>query len=159
MTFKILCCDGGGIRGLVTALLIKDLDTHVKDFVANADGFAGTSTGGLIALGLAHGKSIDDIRIPKPVDVIFICNTYHHISDRPSYFRRCRAMLRSGGRIVSVDWEKRKVDVGPPPDHKLAAGVCIEEMAEAGYRLAKRDDSLPYQYVLVFEPDDAVLSP
>ncbi|MGJ7503171.1 patatin-like phospholipase family protein [Variovorax sp. ZT5P49] len=60
MSFKILCCDGGGIRGVITALLIQDLD---KSFgiVQNTDGFAGTSTGGLISLGLVNNVSIDDI--------------------------------------------------------------------------------------------------
>ena len=28
MPFKILCCDGGGIRGLITSLLIQDLDIY-----------------------------------------------------------------------------------------------------------------------------------
>jgi hypothetical protein len=60
MAFKILCCDGGGIRGLVTALLIKDLDTR-SGVIAKADGFAGTSTGGLLALGLLNGVDIDEI--------------------------------------------------------------------------------------------------
>ena len=60
MSFKILCCDGGGIRGVITALLIQDLD---KSFgiVAGANGFAGTSTGGLISLGLVNGVAIGDI--------------------------------------------------------------------------------------------------
>ena len=60
MAFKILCCDGGGIRGVITALLIQDLD---KSFgiVKRADGFAGTSTGGLISLGLVNGIDIDKI--------------------------------------------------------------------------------------------------
>ena len=60
MAFKILCCDGGGIRGLITALLIQDLDKSYQ-VIKNADGFAGTSTGGLIALGLANGQTIDTI--------------------------------------------------------------------------------------------------
>ncbi|KML58190.1 patatin [Burkholderia cepacia] len=60
MTFKILSCDGGGIRGLITALLIQDLDKR-SQIIAKADGFAGTSTGGLIALGLAHGAPIAEI--------------------------------------------------------------------------------------------------
>ncbi|TKC86005.1 patatin [Trinickia terrae] len=60
MTFKILSCDGGGIRGLITALLIQDLDRR-SGIIAKADGFAGTSTGGLIALGLARGVSIAEI--------------------------------------------------------------------------------------------------
>ena len=60
MAFKLLCCDGGGIRGLMTALLIRDLDQRFG-VIDKADGFAGTSTGGLIALALAHGQSIDTI--------------------------------------------------------------------------------------------------
>jgi uncharacterized protein len=53
MSYKILSCDGGGIRGLITALLIQDLDQR-SQIVARADGFAGTSTGGLLALALAN---------------------------------------------------------------------------------------------------------
>lgn len=61
MTYKILCCDGGGIRGLITALLIQNLEETFKDAIDKADGFAGTSTGGLIALGLANQIPIRDI--------------------------------------------------------------------------------------------------
>ncbi|MGO4700589.1 patatin-like phospholipase family protein [Dyella sp. 2RAB6] len=60
MSFKILCCDGGGIRGVITALLIQDLDQSFG-IVRNADGFAGTSTGGLISLGLVSNVDIDHI--------------------------------------------------------------------------------------------------
>lgn len=60
MTFKLLGCDGGGIRGLITSLLIQDLDSKYN-LIDTANGFAGTSTGGLISLGLAHGVSIDRI--------------------------------------------------------------------------------------------------
>lgn len=61
MTYKILCCDGGGIRGLITALLIENLEDVFDGFIVQTDGFAGTSTGGLISLGLAHGKAIGEI--------------------------------------------------------------------------------------------------
>lgn len=60
MSYKILSFDGGGIRGLGTALLIQNLDQKYG-IVEKADGYAGTSTGGLIALGLASAKKIDDI--------------------------------------------------------------------------------------------------
>lgn len=60
MAFKILSCDGGGIRGLITALLIQDLDQKFE-IIAGADGFTGTSTGGLLALGLANGVPIAQI--------------------------------------------------------------------------------------------------
>jgi len=62
--FLILSCDGGGIRGYLSSLLLKQLDSALGFFGAkngNIDLYAGTSTGGLIALALAQGKTIDSI--------------------------------------------------------------------------------------------------
>src|SRR6478736_643543 len=56
--FNVLTCDGGGIRGVITARLLQALDRSVLD---NIDLFAGTSTGSIIALGLASGVPIDTI--------------------------------------------------------------------------------------------------
>jgi len=56
-SYLILTCDGGGIRGLIPALLLQQLDEELN-FLRKVDLFAGTSTGALIALGLASGVPI-----------------------------------------------------------------------------------------------------
>jgi hypothetical protein len=61
--YLILTCDGGGIRGLISALLVQQLDKEL-DFLSRVNLFAGTSTGGLIALGLAS-----EVSIAKLVDI------------------------------------------------------------------------------------------
>jgi SAM-dependent methyltransferase len=94
----------------------------------------------------------DDPRIPEPVDVIFLCNTYHHIHNRTAYFARLKERLNPGGRVVIVDFKPGRLPVGPPPDHKVAVEKIDEEMRAAGYRLLLRDDDLPYQHVLIFSP-------
>ncbi len=53
--FRILSLDGGGIRGLFTAVLLDRLNTAVPGFLDGVSLFAGTSTGGILALGLAAG--------------------------------------------------------------------------------------------------------
>jgi patatin-like phospholipase/acyl hydrolase len=51
--FKILALDGGGIRGVIPALLLTALESRLKRPIAQAfDLIAGTSTGGILALGL-----------------------------------------------------------------------------------------------------------
>ncbi|HYN86161.1 MAG TPA: patatin-like phospholipase family protein [Pyrinomonadaceae bacterium] len=50
--YLIISCDGGGIRGLITALLLDQLHPA---FLQQAYLFAGTSTGGILALALASG--------------------------------------------------------------------------------------------------------
>jgi patatin-like phospholipase/acyl hydrolase len=59
--YRILTFDGGGIRGLLTLALLKRLLQKRPNLIQNADLLAGTSTGGIIALGLAAGKSVDDL--------------------------------------------------------------------------------------------------
>jgi len=59
--YRILSFDGGGIRGLVTLALLKRLEAQIPNLIKGADLLAGTSTGGIIALGLAAGKSVDEM--------------------------------------------------------------------------------------------------
>ncbi|BDU49554.1 CBASS cGAMP-activated phospholipase [Haliovirga abyssi] len=56
---KILTIDGGGIRGLIPSIILKELESKLqklgndKKFYEIFDLIAGTSTGGIIALGLS----------------------------------------------------------------------------------------------------------
>ncbi|MFI6519914.1 CBASS cGAMP-activated phospholipase [Spirillospora sp. NPDC050679] len=60
--FQILSLDGGGFRGMFSAAVLarleEDLDTRIVD---HFDLIAGTSTGGIIALGLGLGLSPKEI--------------------------------------------------------------------------------------------------
>ncbi len=65
--YSILSLDGGGIRGLVTALILQDLENKIQQRSQNKqlkdcfDLIVGTSTGSLIACGLSYGVSISKI--------------------------------------------------------------------------------------------------
>jgi uncharacterized protein len=61
--FRILSIDGGGVRGLLVAVLLQQLDDRAPGWRDRADLLAGTSTGGIIALGLAKGLTPTDLRI------------------------------------------------------------------------------------------------
>lgn len=85
------------------------------------------------------------------VDLIFICDTLHHIQDRPRYYRLLLRALRPGGRLVIVDFQKRELPVGPPVAMKIDKKACIKEVEAAGFHFAKDNDFLKYQYFLEFE--------
>ena len=52
--FRILSIDGGGIRGLIPALVLAEFERQTGRAIADCfDLIAGTSTGGILALGLA----------------------------------------------------------------------------------------------------------
>ena len=64
--FRILSCDGGGIRGVLSAVLLSRLSAAYPALLQDRPGaitmFAGTSTGGILALGLAAGLTPAQIR-------------------------------------------------------------------------------------------------
>lgn len=60
--FRILALDGGGIKGVYTAELMRLCEAHFGKPAASVfDMIAGTSTGGIIALGLGLGKPAAEI--------------------------------------------------------------------------------------------------
>ena len=60
--FRIVSLDGGGIRGVLTAALLERLDIEQPGFLAQVDLYAGTSTGGILALALASGLTPTEAR-------------------------------------------------------------------------------------------------
>src|SRR5262249_7332658 len=58
--YLILSFDGGGIRGYLTGLIVERLNKEVP-FIDRVSLFAGTSTGSILAIGLAHGKTPESV--------------------------------------------------------------------------------------------------
>jgi arsenite methyltransferase len=84
------------------------------------------------------------------IDQFFVCNTWHHVSNRPHYLALMKKMLKQGGRIAIIDYKKEKLPVGPPPEMKMAREEVIKEMQDAGFKLSAEHSFLPYQYFLEF---------
>ncbi len=89
---------------------------------------------------------------PASLDVVFIGDTYHHLDDRVAYAKRLTKLLKPGGRLVVLDYKPGKLDVGPPPEHKLAAGQMKAELTEAGWRLVEAFDTHPFHDFEIWRP-------
>ena len=59
-------------------------------------------------------------------------------------------MLRPGGQVVHIDFQKKDLPIGPPMEMKIAREDLVREMEAAGFRLSAEHAFLPYQYFLVF---------
>lgn len=60
--YRILSLDGGGIRGLLSIVMLQELEKEVPGWLNEVDLIAGTSTGGIIAIGLAYGLTLTELR-------------------------------------------------------------------------------------------------
>lgn len=91
----------------------------------------------------------DNAKLPKPVDVVMVVDTYHHIPDRTSYFRDLKRSLTPSGRVAIIDFRKDSPE-GPPPQFRFEADQIMGEMKQAGFMLDAKHDFLPRQHFLVF---------
>lgn len=95
----------------------------------------------------------DNPKLPfASVDLLFVCNTIHHLENRSKYFRDLRSSLKPGARIAIIDFypDDRSGDLGFPKHHLVPRDTVIQEMAAAGYQLAREHNFLPKQYFLEF---------
>jgi patatin-like phospholipase/acyl hydrolase len=103
--FRILAVDGGGIRGLISALTIADLERRIKELEGDtarvADYFhlfAGTSTGGLIALSLTAPQNLSAAQLAA-----------FYTEDGPEIFHRTVSQV-----LLSGDgWLRPKYSLAP----------------------------------------------
>ena len=92
----------------------------------------------------------DPLLVDDSVNRFFICNTWHHVQNRPNYLTLMKKILKPGGQIIVLDYHKKELPVGPPPEMKMAREDVIKEMESGGFKLAQEHTFLPYQYFLVF---------
>jgi ubiquinone/menaquinone biosynthesis C-methylase UbiE len=95
----------------------------------------------------------DDPLLPeRSVNRFFMCDVWHHVENRTKYLALMKKMLKPGGEIVMIDFHKKPLPLGPPPQMKIAREEVIEQLERGGFRLAREHTFLPYQYFLVFVP-------
>lgn len=95
----------------------------------------------------------DNPKLPfASVDLLFVCNTIHHLENRSKYFSDLKSSLKPRARIAIIDFypDERSGDLGFPKHHLVARDAVIQEMAAAGYQLAREYSFLPKQYFLEF---------
>jgi ubiquinone/menaquinone biosynthesis C-methylase UbiE len=70
---------------------------------------------------------------PHRIDLLFISDAYHHLSERVDYMRNLRRYLKPDGRLAVLEYRPGDLPVGPPADHKLSEGERQDELREAGW--------------------------
>ena len=95
-------------------------------------------------------KPEDPLLPPAGIDLIFTCNTYHHLTERTAYFHAVSRYLKPEGRVVVIDlagksWLFRVLGHWTPKE------TSRREMEAAGYTLTNDFDFLNRQTFQVFQ--------
>ena len=134
-----------GPEGTIFAV---DLDAGLNDYVRQEARARGHGNVEVIT-----AKPEDPLLPEAGVDLIFSCNTYHHIQNRAQYFAGARRCLRPGGSVAIVDFDNSHW-IPRLLGHWVERDQILLEMTEAGYHLKQEFDFLPRQHFLIFETSD-----
>lgn len=93
----------------------------------------------------------DDPLLPdSTINRFFFSDSWHHIENQTKYLTLIKRMLKSGGEVIMIDFQKKDLPFGPPLEMKIAREDLIKQMESSGFRLLKEYRFLPYQYFLIF---------
>ncbi|HEX6439396.1 MAG TPA: class I SAM-dependent methyltransferase [Candidatus Binatia bacterium] len=95
----------------------------------------------------------DPLLADNSIDRFFFSDSWHHIENQTKYLSKIKKMLKPSGEVVMIDFHKKELPVGPPMQMKIDREDLIRQMGSNGFRLTKEHTFLPYQYFLVFMPN------
>jgi ubiquinone/menaquinone biosynthesis C-methylase UbiE len=95
--------------------------------------------------------TIDDPKLdPASVDLEIMVDVYHELSQPQAMLRRLRAALKPGGRLVLLEYRKEDPTIPIKFEHKMSVAEAKMELEAEGFTLAKVDEALPRQHILIF---------
>ncbi len=134
--------DGKVLAVDITPEFLKLIDERAAEF-------------GLTNVETVHSKARSATLPAGSVDLVFICDVYHHFEYPMAMMRSIHKALRPGGQLVIIDFERI---VGVSRDWILGhvragKGVVTDEVTSSGFRLVAEVDAsyLAENYYLRFE--------
>jgi ubiquinone/menaquinone biosynthesis C-methylase UbiE len=93
----------------------------------------------------------DDPRLPDDaLDLVLMVDVYHELSQPQLMLRHIRASLKTGGRLVLLEYRKEDPNVPIKPEHKMSVADAKLEVEAEGFKLTKTNEDLPRQHILIF---------
>ncbi len=77
-------------------------------------------------------------------------DVYHELSQPQAMLRRLREALKPGGRLVLLEYRKEDPTIPIKLEHKMSVAEAKMEVEAEGFTLAKVDEALPRQHILIF---------
>jgi len=151
--------DVGAGTGLFTRLIAPKVGAEGRVYAVDiAKTFVDHTVMSSHARGLKQVEGVvctpdDSRRAPPSVDLVFICDTYHHFEFPHKTMLSIAAALKPGGRVALLDSERIEGVSSDWTMGHVRAGkeVFRKEIEDAGFELVEEFDLFKENYFLVFK--------
>jgi ubiquinone/menaquinone biosynthesis C-methylase UbiE len=93
------------------------------------------------------GRAEDTVFCEGCADVVLYSMDLHDFDDPEQVVANARTMLKSGGKVIDLDWKKLPMDFGPPYEVRFSEQKAITMLQEAGFT-AEATEAGPYHYIV-----------
>ena len=92
-----------------------------------------------------------DVKLPdNSIDLALLVDVYHEIQHPREMLRSIRRSLKTGGRLVLIEYRKEDATLPIAPTHRLSVAEAMAEVEPEGFVFDRDLESLPRQHVIVF---------
>ncbi|HEX5040113.1 MAG TPA: methyltransferase domain-containing protein [Candidatus Limnocylindria bacterium] len=91
------------------------------------------------------------LEIPKPVDLLFVSATYHHLPNPSTYFADARQHLNPGATVAILESRRQGLLARRILRHASSPSRLQREMTDAGYRLVSTHEFVRGYFFGLFE--------
>ena len=85
------------------------------------------------------------------LDKLLLANVYHEFPERSKTNLELNRILKSNGKLLIIDWRYKKMDFGPPFEHRISENNLIKELESAEFMFVNKYDIYEFNYVLEFK--------
>lgn len=65
-----------------------------------------------------------------------LVNVLHEIEDKMKFIREIDRILKPEGKIAIIEWEREKMEMGPPVDHRIGKEEVFSILNDLGFEIS-----------------------
>ncbi|HUK34134.1 MAG TPA: methyltransferase domain-containing protein, partial [Vicinamibacterales bacterium] len=106
----------------------------------------------------AHVSNVDvvlgtdvDAKLPdEAIDLILLVDVYHEFQHPREMLRSLRRSLKSGGRLVLIEYRKEDASIPIATTHRMSVAETRAEIEAEGLTFDRTVETLPRQHIFIF---------
>lgn len=83
-------------------------------------------------------------------DSVILASILHEIDSRPALIKNAYRILKTGGKIIAVEWKKQSTPIGPDMSRRVSEQELEQMLTQAGLRKDKELQTDGYHYAIMF---------
>ncbi len=142
--FSILAAKTVGEKGLVYAVDTDSLAIEKLKRRVTENGFNNVKT--IVA------EAEDTILCKGCADFVFYSIVLHDFHNPLKVLHNAKQMLKSSGKLVDLDWKKKRMAFGPPEQIRFSEEKASTLITATGFKIVNVSDAGSYHYVITAKP-------